>query len=134
MATYDGDTELLELISNSRLTGYFAAASLCILLYDHILCFPDEVNIMWGSRWGLAKIAYLWNRYFNLITISLNASGMLESKLSALHSILTLVQVVVREIETGAACMPLVDESSGNFNNHYRHSRFRPHGGNIYLI
>ncbi|KAJ7925319.1 hypothetical protein B0H13DRAFT_2314528 [Mycena leptocephala] len=117
MATYDGDTELLELISNSRLTGYFAAASLCTCCrYDHILCFPDEVDIMWGSRWGLAKIAYLWNRYFNLITINLNAS------------------VVVREIETGAACMPLVDESSGNFNNHYRHSRFRPHGGNIYLI
>ncbi|KAF8176407.1 hypothetical protein K438DRAFT_1979197 [Mycena galopus ATCC 62051] len=103
MATYDGATELLELIANSRLTGYFAVASLCILLYDHILCFPDEVRFMWGNRWGLAKI--LWNRYFSLIAISLNASGMLESKLFASHGILTLVQVVVRQIETGAACV-----------------------------
>ncbi|KAJ7793359.1 hypothetical protein B0H14DRAFT_3498221 [Mycena olivaceomarginata] len=67
MATNDGDTELLELIANLRLTGYFAAASLCVLLYDHILCFPDEVGLMWGSRWRLAKI--LWNRYFSLIAI-----------------------------------------------------------------
>ncbi|KAJ6483307.1 hypothetical protein C8R45DRAFT_1099580 [Mycena sanguinolenta] len=87
MTTDDSDTKLLELIANSRLTAYFAAASLCVLLYDHILCLPDEVKLMWGSRWGLAKIVYLWNRYFSLIIISLNAS------------------VVVREIETEAACV-----------------------------
>jgi hypothetical protein len=37
---------------------------------------------------------------------------MLESKLSALHSILTLIQVVVREIETGAVSLPVVNISA----------------------
>ncbi|KAJ6505212.1 hypothetical protein C8R45DRAFT_1209042 [Mycena sanguinolenta] len=66
------NAELLQLIADSRLTGYFAAASLCILIYDYIICFPREVEFMWGSRWGLAKGVYLWNRYFSLIAISLN--------------------------------------------------------------
>ncbi|KAF7367973.1 hypothetical protein MSAN_00862700 [Mycena sanguinolenta] len=93
MATEGDDAELLQLIADSRLTGYFAAASLCILLYDHIICFPKEVSstpshslhdlltefnaqvqLMWSSRWGLAKGVYLWNRYFSLIAISLNTS------------------------------------------------------------
>ncbi|KAJ7892533.1 hypothetical protein B0H14DRAFT_984171 [Mycena olivaceomarginata] len=87
MSSNGDDTELLELIADSRVTGYFAVASLCILLYDHIACLPKEVELMWSSRWGLAKIVYLWNRYFSLIAISLNAS------------------VIVREIGTATVCM-----------------------------
>ncbi|KAJ7252290.1 hypothetical protein C8J57DRAFT_1665172 [Mycena rebaudengoi] len=67
MASNDSDIELLQLIADSRFTGYFAAASLAVLLYDHIVCFREEVELMWSSRWGLAKI--LWNRYFSLIAI-----------------------------------------------------------------
>ncbi|KAJ6505211.1 hypothetical protein C8R45DRAFT_545796 [Mycena sanguinolenta] len=82
-----GNAELLQLIADSRLTGYFAAASLCVLIYDHIICFPREVELVWGSRWGLAKGVYLWNRYFSLIAISLNTS------------------VIVREIGTASVCI-----------------------------
>ncbi|KAF8214673.1 hypothetical protein K438DRAFT_1801922 [Mycena galopus ATCC 62051] len=92
---------LLQLVEDSRLTGYFAGmqssltpyliklwtvASLCVLIYDHILCFAQEVDLMWQSRWGLTKTIYLWNRYFSLISISLVAS------------------VMVREITTNTGC------------------------------
>ncbi|KAJ7676849.1 hypothetical protein DFH06DRAFT_614657 [Mycena polygramma] len=88
MTTVGDDTaELLELIADSRLTGYLAVASLCVLIYDHIVCFPQEVELMWNSRWGLAKGVYLWNRYFSLIAISLNTS------------------VIVREISTATVCI-----------------------------
>ncbi|KAJ7776335.1 hypothetical protein B0H16DRAFT_1712710 [Mycena metata] len=81
MATEDAAqaAELLQLIADSRLTGYTAVAALCVLLHDHL------VELMWSSRWGLAKIVYLWNRYFSLIAISLNTS------------------VIVREIGTDTA-------------------------------
>ncbi|KAJ7246658.1 hypothetical protein C8J57DRAFT_1523362 [Mycena rebaudengoi] len=36
--------QLLQLIADSRLTGYLAVASICVLIYDHIVCFPDEVG------------------------------------------------------------------------------------------
>jgi len=83
----DETAELLQLIADSRVTGYLAVASLCVLIYDHIVCFPQEVELMWSSRWGLAKIVYLWNRYFSLIAISVNTS------------------VIVREIESETACI-----------------------------
>ncbi|KAJ7850297.1 hypothetical protein B0H14DRAFT_3665580 [Mycena olivaceomarginata] len=64
MSSHGDDTaELLQLIADSRVTGYLAVTSLCVLIYDHI------VELMWSRRWGLAKIVYLWNRYFSLVAI-----------------------------------------------------------------
>ncbi|KAJ7266275.1 hypothetical protein C8J57DRAFT_1329689 [Mycena rebaudengoi] len=68
------DSELLQLVADSRLTGYLAVASLCVLIYEHIVCIPEEVELMWKSRWSIAKIIYLWNRYFILVAVSLNTS------------------------------------------------------------
>ncbi|KAJ6535413.1 hypothetical protein B0H19DRAFT_1241006 [Mycena capillaripes] len=68
------DDELLQLVADSRLTGYLASAALCVLLYDYFSCIPEEVELMWKSRWGIAKIIYLWNRYFSVLVIGLNAS------------------------------------------------------------
>ncbi|KAJ6480044.1 hypothetical protein DFH09DRAFT_1341577 [Mycena vulgaris] len=65
----DETRELLQLVADSRLTGYLAVASLCVLIYDHLVCFPEELELMWKSRLGLAKIIYLWNRYFSLVAI-----------------------------------------------------------------
>ncbi|KAJ7668204.1 hypothetical protein B0H17DRAFT_1210055 [Mycena rosella] len=75
MSSNDDETAaVLQLIADSRLTGYLAVASLCVLIYDHIVCFNEEVELMWKSHLGLAKIIYLWNRYFSLIAICLNTS------------------------------------------------------------
>ncbi|KAJ7088747.1 hypothetical protein B0H15DRAFT_840637 [Mycena belliarum] len=60
---------ILELVQDSRLTSYVAVASLCLLIYDHIDCFIQEVELMWSCRFGLAKLIYLWNRYFSLIAL-----------------------------------------------------------------
>ncbi|KAJ7779916.1 hypothetical protein B0H16DRAFT_728275 [Mycena metata] len=76
MSLQQGDIELLQLVADSRLTGYLAVAALCVLLYDHILCFPQEVELMWKSRWGIAKIIYLWNRYFSLVVLSSERSAL----------------------------------------------------------
>ncbi|KAJ7274802.1 hypothetical protein C8J57DRAFT_236282 [Mycena rebaudengoi] len=70
--------QLLQLVADSRLTGYLAVASICVLIYDHIVCFPDEVELMWKSRWRFAKIIYLFNRYFSLISICLNTTVILR--------------------------------------------------------
>ncbi|KAJ6612386.1 hypothetical protein B0H10DRAFT_2052717 [Mycena sp. CBHHK59/15] len=50
------------------------AAALCVLI---TLLMSSQVELIWKRRWGIAKIIYLWNRYFSLVTISLNASGAL---------------------------------------------------------
>ncbi|KAJ7243518.1 hypothetical protein C8J57DRAFT_1366069 [Mycena rebaudengoi] len=57
--------QLLQLVADSRLTGYLAGTCVSSLLnvrlmtaYDHVVCFSDEVELMWKSRWGFAKIIY----------------------------------------------------------------------------
>ncbi|KAJ7347207.1 hypothetical protein DFH08DRAFT_1080289 [Mycena albidolilacea] len=84
--------ELLQLVADSRLTGYLAAAALCVLIYDHIECFAEEVQLMWKSRWGVAKIIYLWNRYFSLVVVSLNTSVILQD-ISSSHVCIGWLQV-----------------------------------------
>ncbi|KAJ6534077.1 hypothetical protein B0H19DRAFT_1185192 [Mycena capillaripes] len=83
------DDELLQLVADSRLTGYLAVAALCVLLYDYFSSIPEEVELMWKSRWGIAKIIYLWNRYFSVLVIGLNASVIVQdissSQVSVLH-------------------------------------------------
>ncbi|KAJ7443708.1 hypothetical protein FB451DRAFT_1413544 [Mycena latifolia] len=74
----DETVVLLQLVEDSRLTGCLAVASLCVLIYDHLICFGEEVELMWQSQWGLAKIIYLWNRHFSLVFISLATSAMLR--------------------------------------------------------
>ncbi|KAJ7633929.1 hypothetical protein DFH06DRAFT_1479488 [Mycena polygramma] len=74
--TSNDDAEVLQLVADSRLTGYLAAAALSLLTYDHIVCFPQEVTLVWKSRHGNAKILYLWNRYFSLVAIATNMTVM----------------------------------------------------------
>jgi len=33
------------------------------LLWDHLATLPDEVRLIWPSRWEYSKIAFLYNRY-----------------------------------------------------------------------
>ncbi|KAJ7495345.1 hypothetical protein FB451DRAFT_1213897 [Mycena latifolia] len=88
----DLNAEVLQLVADSRLTGYLAVASLCILIYDHLACVPEEVELIWKSRWGAAKVIYLWNRYFSLIAVSLNTSVILRD-ISSSHVCLAWLQV-----------------------------------------
>ncbi|KAF8213002.1 hypothetical protein K438DRAFT_2010148 [Mycena galopus ATCC 62051] len=52
------DIELLQLAADSRLTGYMAVASLCVLMYDHIDHMPEETSCG-GAGGG-------WQRHFTL--------------------------------------------------------------------
>ncbi|RDB23021.1 hypothetical protein Hypma_009728 [Hypsizygus marmoreus] len=72
--TIDPETAvLLKLVADARITNYVAVASLTWLLYDHVITFRDEVELVWkGSRWkSFLKIFYIWNRYFCAVAISL---------------------------------------------------------------
>ncbi|KAF8227748.1 hypothetical protein L208DRAFT_1404983 [Tricholoma matsutake] len=67
------DARLVQLISDTRTTNYFAVASLTLLIYDYSITFQEEVTLIWkGSQWKrAAKIFYIWNRYFTILTVSL---------------------------------------------------------------
>ncbi|TFK71028.1 hypothetical protein BDN72DRAFT_492891 [Pluteus cervinus] len=49
------------------LNQYFTVASSTLYLYDLLLTFDMEVNLLWPSKWTLIKVVYLLQRYLPLI-------------------------------------------------------------------
>ncbi|ESK96715.1 hypothetical protein Moror_6732 [Moniliophthora roreri MCA 2997] len=43
-----------------------------MLLYDHLLCFDDEVALIWKARWTIPKTLYLLLRYVVPICIAIH--------------------------------------------------------------
>jgi len=58
--------ELLLLLQDVLSTHYANVAAVMILIYDHIITFPDEVELVWKGRWNLGKVLFIWNRYYYL--------------------------------------------------------------------
>ena len=52
-----------------------AAVGLAVLLYDHILTFADEIELIWPAPATYAKYMFLLNRYIVLGTLLAVAYG-----------------------------------------------------------
>ncbi|KAF7314131.1 hypothetical protein HMN09_00572200 [Mycena chlorophos] len=66
-----------QVISDARMTNSMILGALTLLVYDHILTLPDEIELMWpkrDQRIPATNLVYLWNRYFTLIVLSYDAS------------------------------------------------------------
>ncbi|RDB22021.1 hypothetical protein Hypma_011041 [Hypsizygus marmoreus] len=46
---------------------YAHAACAVLVLYEHFLQLDNEIELFWKKRWTLAKILFLWCRYFSLV-------------------------------------------------------------------
>ncbi|KAF9448453.1 hypothetical protein P691DRAFT_775410, partial [Macrolepiota fuliginosa MF-IS2] len=46
-----------------RMYQYVDGIALAIYVYDYLLTFADEVELVWASRWTVMKIAFLLDRY-----------------------------------------------------------------------
>lgn len=42
---------------------YIAAAGLVFVIYDHVISFSDEVELIWKAKWTLPKVTFLLLRY-----------------------------------------------------------------------
>ncbi|KAI0075354.1 hypothetical protein K474DRAFT_1599946 [Panus rudis PR-1116 ss-1] len=76
-------------------TRYLSAAGLVVLLYDHILTFPDEITLVWYSRRSFAKYAFLVNRYLvlaSLLVIAYEMCGFIGIELC--RNILTTASIL----------------------------------------
>ncbi|TFY57578.1 hypothetical protein EVG20_g8490 [Dentipellis fragilis] len=58
---------LVSAVKDVWIVGCFGLSSLVLLFYDHILTFPDEVELIWRSRWSVSKVIFLMNRYIPYI-------------------------------------------------------------------
>ncbi|KAF8663692.1 hypothetical protein AX16_000867 [Volvariella volvacea WC 439] len=54
-------------ISSITAVRYSVVASLCLMLYDWIAFFDEEMRLIHRGRWSSVKIAYLLSRYYPLV-------------------------------------------------------------------
>lgn len=53
-----------------RLVSFVAAT---IVVYDWVITFDREIELIWKKRWSAVKVVYLWHRYFGIAVILLQA-------------------------------------------------------------
>ncbi|KAH9917866.1 uncharacterized protein BXZ73DRAFT_105389 [Epithele typhae] len=66
----------LDALHDLSVVRYMSAAGLVVLLYDHILTFADEVELIWPAPATYAKYMFLLNRYGVLGTLLATAYAM----------------------------------------------------------
>ncbi|KAJ7040843.1 hypothetical protein C8F04DRAFT_1082387 [Mycena alexandri] len=77
--------ELVQVLEDLTIMRFVSAAGLVILLYDHVLSFPQEVRYIWSAQHTSGKWAFLILRYGvppMMIGHTIQLSGLSEVTLS----------------------------------------------------
>ncbi|KAG0700526.1 hypothetical protein DFH29DRAFT_617041 [Suillus ampliporus] len=59
-------------INSYRIGSYFVVSACAGLIYDWVLTFGQEVELIWRQRWSLMTVLYLSVRYLGIIFATLN--------------------------------------------------------------
>ncbi|KAJ6577962.1 hypothetical protein B0H19DRAFT_573106 [Mycena capillaripes] len=70
--------EAFQVLSDARTTNSMILAALSLVVYDHMISFQEEVELMWKGSIRTTNAIYVRNRYFTLLALSINASVMLS--------------------------------------------------------
>jgi len=57
------DGEVIDLLTQAVSVKFSFVAGVFLLIYDTVINFTDEVNVIWLKRWSLGKVLYLLTRY-----------------------------------------------------------------------
>ncbi|KAG9105596.1 hypothetical protein FRC07_009160, partial [Ceratobasidium sp. 392] len=47
-------------------------AGICIMFYDHILTFPEEVQLIWKQNWSAVSTLFVINRYITPLVLAVD--------------------------------------------------------------
>ncbi|TFY67590.1 hypothetical protein EVG20_g3889 [Dentipellis fragilis] len=63
-ATAAAAAEQIEVaLQQNRVVTYFDLSAAMLLVYDYFITLPDEIQLIWSSRWGGIQMVFLLNRY-----------------------------------------------------------------------
>ncbi|KAI3612756.1 hypothetical protein WG66_014733 [Moniliophthora roreri] len=92
---------------NVQALRYISAAGLVMLLYDHLLCFDDEVALIWKARWTIPKTFSIYIDYSahrNSTTLKVLNKFLYKCELSTFHCALRLRSVSTSPAQWDLAC------------------------------
>lgn len=74
-----------EIACHVQATRYLSGAGLVLLLYDHLLTFSAEIELIWAAHWSVPKVLFLLIRYLVPSTVIIHIhllSGIANSHVS----------------------------------------------------
>ncbi|KAA1470555.1 hypothetical protein DENSPDRAFT_879796 [Dentipellis sp. KUC8613] len=77
-----GAAQLVDILQQLTLVTYFDLSAMTLLYYDYFLTLPDEIDLIWGSRWTATKVLFLLNRYIPFFDAVLGVYHQLASEVS----------------------------------------------------
>jgi len=60
---YPFDSDAPPVFNTSQIDNILTAASIALLLYDHVITLDKEVEWIWTLKWRLPKMLFIMNRY-----------------------------------------------------------------------
>jgi len=79
-------TDLLAFLSSAvrdiQSIRYSQLASGTVILYDHLITFGDEVELIWNTAWSPAKVLFMLNRYYILSSVIVNNYALFSPTLT----------------------------------------------------
>lgn len=78
------DPDLMISAFQEHMSRYMKVVGLTILAYDYLVTMDEEVRLMWGSKWGMARVLFCISRYLPFV-----ASAIYHYYLFAVESTLT---------------------------------------------
>ncbi|KAF9041395.1 hypothetical protein BJ165DRAFT_282735 [Panaeolus papilionaceus] len=72
----------INALSDIQLTRYSQLGSSTIIIYDHLITFDKEVNLIWRSPWSAGKLLFFANRYYGLAATIFNNYGFFSRRLT----------------------------------------------------
>ncbi|TFY51415.1 hypothetical protein EVG20_g11010, partial [Dentipellis fragilis] len=81
------DTEVANQIVSALQQNVFLThlgfSANALMSFDYFITFPDEIELVWRSRWTIVKVIFLLNRYIALSDVGISTYGVLGSHLSS---------------------------------------------------
>ncbi|KAF9447562.1 hypothetical protein P691DRAFT_706549 [Macrolepiota fuliginosa MF-IS2] len=69
-------------IRDVEATRYAQLASSSIIIFDHLMTFDLEVDLIWKSSWSVGKILFIINRYYTLASVVFNNYALFSAHLT----------------------------------------------------
>ncbi|EIN05812.1 hypothetical protein PUNSTDRAFT_137297 [Punctularia strigosozonata HHB-11173 SS5] len=69
-------------VRNVQMVRYSELASSAIIVFDFVLTFGEEVDLVWTGAWSLGKALFFANRYYTLCTVAFNNYILFSDALS----------------------------------------------------
>jgi len=64
--------DYIQGLNDIQVTRYTQLTSSCIIVFEHLITFDEEVELIWKSTWSLGKVLFLLNRYYSLAAFIFN--------------------------------------------------------------